>query len=107
MTKLVLSLRIELLDKIQHPWHQLLNIPFVPCWLLCHMSWHAAAVAANMHTLNMLRAPRRFGWLIWPWMGTVPKPRLRSVSAILRVLSQVRAKIMTVEPASSVSAYAR
>ena len=61
----------------------------------------------SAHTLNMLRAPRRFGWLIWPWMGTVPKPKFRSVSAILRVLSQVRAKIMTVEPASSVSAYAR
>ena len=25
----------------------------------------------------------RLGWLICPWMGTAPKPRLRSCSAIL------------------------
>ncbi len=54
-------------------------------------------------TLNLLRAPRRLGWLIWPWMGMAPKPRLRSANAILRELSHVRVKIMHVLVASSVS----
>lgn len=52
-------------------------------------------------TLNLLSAARRLGWLICPWMGTAPKPRLRSISASLRVESQVRVKMMEVEPASS------
>ena len=58
---------------------------------------------APAHTLNLLSAPSRLGWLIWPWMGMAPKPRLRSASAILRVLSHVRVKIMQVLFASSVS----
>lgn len=52
-------------------------------------------------TLNLLSAARRLGWLICPWMGTAPKPRLRSISASLRVESQVRVKMIEVEPASS------
>lgn len=47
-------------------------------------------------------AARRLGWLIWPWMGTPPKPRLRSISAMRRVVSQVRVKMMVLAPASSV-----
>ena len=58
-------------------------------------------------TLNLLRAPKRLGWLIWPWMGMAPNPRFRRVSAIFRVLSHVRVKIMHVDPAISVNAYAR
>ena len=33
--------------------------------------------------LNLCRAPMRLGWLICPWIGTAPKPRLRSCRAIL------------------------
>ena len=56
----------------------------------------ATSVATRMlrsPLLNLLSAPRRLGWLMWPWMGTAPKPRLRSSSAMRRVDSQVRVKI--------------
>ncbi len=43
--------------------------------------------------LNLLSAPRRLGWLIWPWMGTPPNPRFLRISAIRLVLSQVLVKI--------------
>ena len=53
--------------------------------------------------MNLCNAARRFGWDIWPWMETAPKPRLRSVMLRWRHVSQVRTKTMALEPESSLS----
>ena len=37
---------------------------------------------------------------IWPWMGMAPKPRLRAVSASLRVWSHVRVNTALQGPAA-------
>ena len=51
--------------------------------------------------LNLLSAPNRLGWLIWPWIGRASKPKFLSMRASFLVLSQVLVKIMKVDPASS------
>ena len=50
--------------------------------------------------------PSRFGCDMLPWIGTASNPSARSSSASRRVASQVRVKIMAVQPDSSFSTYA-
>ena len=58
---------------------------------------------ARKARLNVGAHPRRLGCDMLPWMGTASKPSARSSSARRRVDSQVRVKIMAVQPASSFS----
>jgi hypothetical protein len=55
--------------------------------------------------LNLVRDASRLGCVIWPWIGTAPKPRDLSISASCRQDAQVRTNTIAVDPASSFMAY--